>query len=59
MGDLATSETTVVNVTVVVIDVNDEPPQFGQDQYRVGIPENLSNSFLFLLIYRQHLIVET
>jgi len=37
-----TNESTEINVTVVVIDVNDEPPQFNQDQYRVGIPEDLS-----------------
>jgi hypothetical protein len=40
-----TSDFTTQNVTVVVIDVNDQPPVFNQDQYTIMIPENLGNYF--------------
>lgn len=37
----ATGDFTSQNVTVVVIDINDQPPIFNQDQYTITIPENL------------------
>ena len=43
VDDAATSESSVLNVTVVVIDVDDQPPQFERERFSVGIPENLSN----------------
>ena len=50
-----TGDFTVENVTVMIIDVNDQPPVFNKEQYSIGIPENLgisvfvSPSFLELI----------
>lgn len=33
--------TTTVEVTVKILDVNDEPPRFNQREYYVEIPENI------------------
>lgn len=36
----ATNLSAIVNVTVFVNDVNDNPPKFDLDEYRVDLPEN-------------------
>jgi len=36
-------DVTVENVTVMVMDVNDQPPVFNQEQYSIGVPEGLGN----------------
>ena len=45
LANKPTGDFTVENVTVTVIDVNDQPPVFNQEQYSIGIPENLGETF--------------
>lgn len=38
----ATNLSAIVNVTVYIDDVNDNPPKFDQDMYLVELPENMT-----------------
>ncbi|CAG9806607.1 unnamed protein product [Chironomus riparius] len=38
----ATNLSAIVNVTVFIVDVNDNPPNFEQAEYRVELPENMT-----------------
>ena len=38
----ATNLSTTVNVTVYLIDLNDNPPVFSEAEYRVQLPENMT-----------------
>lgn len=43
MENSPAGDVTVENVTVMVMDVNDQPPVFNQEQYSIGVPEGLGN----------------
>lgn len=38
----ATNLSAIVNVTVFVVDANDNPPRFAESEYRVELPENVT-----------------
>lgn len=40
---LATGDTSEANITIVVIDSNDNPPRFSQSEYISSVPEHLRN----------------
>ena len=44
-----TNDFTIQNVTVVVLDVNDQPPIFNQEQYTITVPENLGIIVLLVM----------
>lgn len=52
VGGKPMDDFTVENVTVMIIDVNDQPPVFNQAQYSIGIPENLG-----ITVFRSHTFI--
>lgn len=50
--------TSVVNVRIIVRDVNDNPPRFGQDIYTTSVPEFLAQGgTAFQVIYSATLFI--
>lgn len=42
----------IVNVTVYIDDVNDNPPKFDQDMYLVELPENMTAGSRVVQVYK-------